>query len=106
MIGAARARVKKPGGGGTQLVDCVALCSHSVLGLYPELGKLELAVLDVHPPEQEIHTMKDFFLHLLTITVGLLIALGLENAAEAFHHRHQREQAEQTIRQELRENQE
>jgi len=50
--------------------------------------------------------MKDFFLHLLTITVGLLIALGLENAAEAFHHRHQREQAEQTIRQELRENQE
>ncbi len=61
-------------------------------------------MLDVHPPEQGIHTLKDFFLHLLTITVGLLIALGLENAAEAVHHRHQREEAEQTIRQELREN--
>lgn len=31
---------------------------------------------DVHPPEQGIHTLKDFSLHLLTITVGLLIALG------------------------------
>jgi uncharacterized glyoxalase superfamily protein PhnB len=50
--------------------------------------------------------LKDFFLHLLTITVGLLIALGLENAAEAVHHRHQREEAEQTIRQELQENHE
>ena len=61
-------------------------------------------MLEVHPPEHSIHSLKDFFLHLLTITIGLLIALGLENAAEAMHHRHQRKEAEETIRQELQEN--
>ncbi len=61
-------------------------------------------MLDVHPPEHRIHSLKDFFLHLFTITVGLLIAVGLENAAESLHHRHQREEAEQTIHQELWEN--
>lgn len=61
-------------------------------------------MLDVHAPHEGIHGVKDFFLHLFTITVGLLIALGLENAAEAVHHRHQRREAEATIRQELEEN--
>jgi hypothetical protein len=62
-------------------------------------------MLDVHAPEHGIHGFRDFFIHLLTITVGLLIALGLENAAEAMHHRHQRIEAEETIRRELKENQ-
>jgi hypothetical protein len=61
-------------------------------------------MLDVHPPEHGIHGVRDFFIHLLTITVGLLIALGLEQAAEAMHHRHQREHAEAAIRQEIRDN--
>ena len=61
-------------------------------------------MLDVHAPHEGIHSVKDFFLHLFTITVGLLIALGLENAAEAMHHRHQRREAEETIRRELEEN--
>jgi hypothetical protein len=37
----------------------------------------------------------------MTITVGLLIALGLENAAEAWQHRHLRHEAEVNIRAEL-----
>lgn len=61
-------------------------------------------MLEVHPPEKRIHGVREFFLHLFTITVGLLIALGLENVASAMHHRHQQEQAEATIRQEMREN--
>lgn len=61
-------------------------------------------MLDVHAPHEPIHGYKDFFLHLFTITVGLLIALGLENAVEAWHHRQQRREAEATIRQELEEN--
>lgn len=61
-------------------------------------------MLDVHPPEHGIHGIRDFFIHLLTITAGLLIALGLEAAVEASHHRHQREEAEATIRQELTDN--
>jgi hypothetical protein len=58
-------------------------------------------MLDVHAPEHGIHGVRDFFIHLLTITAGLLIALGLEAGVEALHHRHQREEAEAMIRQEL-----
>jgi hypothetical protein len=61
-------------------------------------------MLDVHPPEHKIHGTRDFFLHLFTITIGLLIALGLEAGVEALHHRHQREQAEMLIRQEIQNN--
>lgn len=43
--------------------------------------------MDVHPPHQPIHGWRDFFIHLGTITIGLCIALALESAAEAVHHR-------------------
>jgi hypothetical protein len=46
-------------------------------------------MLDVHPPHAPTHTWKDFFIHIATITVGLLIAVGLEQTVELFHHRHQ-----------------
>lgn len=61
-------------------------------------------MLDIHPPEHGIHGVRDFLLHLFTITIGLLIAISLEQSVEAIHHRHQRREAEETIRQELREN--
>lgn len=61
-------------------------------------------MLDVHPPEHAPHGVREFFLHLFTITIGLLIALGLENAAEAWHHRQQKREAETMIRQEIQEN--
>ena len=43
-------------------------------------------MLDVHPPHQAAHTWKDFFIHIATICVGLLIAIGLEQTVEAIHH--------------------
>jgi hypothetical protein len=46
-------------------------------------------MLDVHAPHETIHTWKDFFIHLATIVIGLLIAVGLEQTVEYFHHRHQ-----------------
>ena len=61
-------------------------------------------MIDVHPPHKRIHGVGEFFLHLFTITVGLLIALALESAAEGVHHRHQRVEAETTIREEMTEN--
>ena len=61
-------------------------------------------MLDVHPPEHRIHGTRDFFLHLFTITIGLLIALGLEASVEAIHHRHQRQEAETLIRNEIQNN--
>lgn len=58
-------------------------------------------MLDVHPPSHSIGGVRDFLIHLLTITVGLLIALGLEAAVEAAHHRHLRHEAEVNVRKEL-----
>jgi hypothetical protein len=60
--------------------------------------------LDVHPPHQSIHTWRDFFIHLVTITVGLLIALALEATAEWLHHRHLVHVAHTNIRLEIEEN--
>jgi hypothetical protein len=44
-------------------------------------------MLDVHPPHAATHSWKDFFIHVATICVGLLIAVGLEQTVEYFHHR-------------------
>jgi hypothetical protein len=37
-------------------------------------------VFDVHPPHGAIHGRRDFSVQLITITAGLLIALGLEGS--------------------------
>jgi hypothetical protein len=47
---------------------------------------------------------KDFLLHLLTITVGLLIALGLEGCVEWRHHRNEVRDAEDGMRLEISQN--
>src|SRR5476651_2019271 len=46
-------------------------------------------MFDVHAPHDRVHTWKDFFIHIATIVIGLLIAVGLEQTVEYFHHRHQ-----------------
>jgi hypothetical protein len=46
-------------------------------------------MLDVHPPHQSAHTWRDFFIHIATIVLGLLIAVGLEQSVEYFHTRHE-----------------
>ena len=57
-------------------------------------------MLDVHPPHEAAHTWKDFFIHIATIVVGLLIAVGLEQTVEAIHHHHQRVELEEQLQQE------
>jgi hypothetical protein len=61
-------------------------------------------MLDVHPPHSPTHTWKDFFTHIATIVIGLLIAIGLEQTVEFFHHRHQVTQMEEALREESLEN--
>jgi hypothetical protein len=61
-------------------------------------------MLDVHPPHKKMHGIRDFLLHLFTITVGLLIALALEGCAERWHHRELRKEADANLRQEIRDN--
>jgi hypothetical protein len=46
-------------------------------------------MLDVHPPHESVHTWRDFFIHIATIVVGLIIAVGLEQTVEYVHHHHQ-----------------
>ena len=53
-------------------------------------------MLDVHVPHPT-HSWKDFFIHIATITVGLLIAVGLEQTVEAIHHHHQREELREAL---------
>ena len=43
--------------------------------------------MEIHPPHGPIHTKKDFFISLLAITVGILIALSLESLLTWNHHR-------------------
>src|SRR2546423_7880667 len=63
-------------------------------------------VLDVHPPHETVHGWRDFFVHLFTITIGLLIALSLEGCVEWRHHRHLVHEAETSLREEIRGNSE
>jgi hypothetical protein len=63
-------------------------------------------MLDVHAPHTSVHTWKDFFIHIATISVGLLIAIGLEQTVELVHHRHQRQQLEEDLQGEGLRNQE
>jgi hypothetical protein len=60
--------------------------------------------LDVHPPHEPIHSWKDFFIHLITITIGLFIALSLEQTVEWVHHRHQVAETREALRIELQQN--
>ena len=62
-------------------------------------------MLDVHPPHEAVHTWKDFFIHIATICIGLLIAIGLEQAVEALHRDHQRHTLQAELHQEALENQ-
>jgi hypothetical protein len=60
--------------------------------------------VDVHLPEKSIRTWKDFLLHLLTITIGLFIALTLEAAVESMHHRDLVRDARESLRSEIQDN--
>ncbi len=60
--------------------------------------------MDIHPPYGPIHSFKEFFLHLLTVILGILIALSLEGLIEWHHHRSLAEEARSNLTIEIREN--
>jgi len=51
-------------------------------------------VLEPHAPHEAIHSWRSFAIHIAAIAVGLLLALALEQSAEAIHHHHQRSELE------------
>jgi len=66
-------------------------------GQVAEIEKEDEGLIDIHVP-QATHTWKDFWIHLGTITIGLLIAISLEQSVEGLHHLHQRHQLEEDLR--------
>jgi hypothetical protein len=62
--------------------------------------------MEIHPPSGPIHSFKDFLLHLLTITIGVLIALGLDGFVERRHHKHLVHEATSNLTMEIRKNRE
>ena len=61
-------------------------------------------MLDVHPPHHRLEGFKDFLIHLLTITVGLLIAVGIEGCVER-HQKHElAREARETLHNEIERN--
>ena len=61
-------------------------------------------MLDVHPPHTAIGNAGEFFLHLFTITIGLLIAVGIEAAVERHQHRELARDARKTMTEEISKN--
>jgi len=44
--------------------------------------------VDLHAPEGPVRSLKDFLVHIVIVTIGILIALGLEQLVEAYHRAH------------------
>jgi hypothetical protein len=61
-------------------------------------------MLDVHAPHVSIQGWRDFLLHILTITIGLFIALSLEGSLSWLHRRHLVREAEANMQSEIHAN--
>jgi hypothetical protein len=61
-------------------------------------------MLDVHPPHHAANSWRDFFVHIATIVVGLLIAIGLEQCVEMVHERHQARETSEALQREFEAN--
>jgi len=66
----------------------------------PERAKEQESMLDVHPAHHAASSWREFFIHIATIVLGLIIAVGLEQSVEYFHHRHQIAELRDELRQE------
>lgn len=60
--------------------------------------------MDVHAPHHAIEGWKDFVVHLLTISVGLLIAVGIEGCVELHREHKLVQEARATMREEIEHN--
>jgi len=62
--------------------------------------------MDIHPVHGPVNSVKDFFVHLAIITIGILIALSLEGLLEWAHHKTLVHEARENILTEVRKNKE
>jgi hypothetical protein len=60
--------------------------------------------MEIHAPHHPIMSLREFLVHLAMVTLGILIALGLEQSVEAYHHAHLAQEAHDNMMTEIREN--
>ncbi len=60
--------------------------------------------MEIHTPDSPVHSIRDFVVHLVMISLGVLIALGAEGVVQALHHRHLVAEANSSLRAEMQEN--
>jgi hypothetical protein len=61
-------------------------------------------MLDVHIPHGRLTGIREFLLHLFTISCGLIIAVQIESFVEWRHHQHLADEARQSMRHEIEQN--
>jgi len=61
--------------------------------------------MEIHAPNKPIHSKKEFLFHMLTVVLGILIALALDGIVTWAHHRVLVREARANITAELRRNQ-
>ena len=57
--------------------------------------------MEIHAPDRPVHGWRDFVLHIAIVTIGILIALGLDGLREHFHDQHLVRDARENIRAEM-----
>lgn len=57
--------------------------------------------MDIHPPMGKVKSLKEFFTHILIVTIGILIALALEGIRESWHEHVQVREARESFQEEL-----
>jgi hypothetical protein len=57
-------------------------------------------MLDVHPAHHAAGTWRDFFIHIATICVGLLIAISLEQTVERIHQHYELRETREALERE------
>ena len=63
------------------------------------------ACMDIHPPMKKIESLKEYGAHILVVTIGILIALGLEGIRESWREHVAVNEARESFQRELRLNQ-
>lgn len=63
-----------------------------------------MPILEPHAPHEPIRNWRGFLVHVATITIGLLIAIVLEQSVEYLHHVHQRHQLQRDLHEEAQRN--
>jgi hypothetical protein len=63
----------------------------------PEATKEHAPMIDIHDAHHAASTWKEFFIHIATIVLGLIIAVGLEQGVEYIHHRRELAEARREL---------